>query len=196
MTIRSQFSAALLMLAGFAMQAQAVPIVVFASENSSATGNGAAAGSVNAGDTISITVSTTDLWSAGALPRWSNANGLTGNLLATGSDESGQAAGTLIGADFGLHSQDGLSAPFGALVGRIGSGNFFVVGANFANTATSSGILRLFYWDSNSGDNANSVTADVVIRTSAVPEPASIFLLGLGLLALGRFGRQRAVRFN
>ena len=129
-----------------------------------------------------MSVATTDLWSAGALPRWSNADGLTGNLFATGSDESGQSAGTQIGANFGLNTQGNLSAAFGTLVGQIGSGDFFAIGTSFSGVATSAGTLNLYYWDSNFADNVGSVTANV---TAAIPEPASyaLFLAGLGVLA-------------
>ncbi len=123
-----------------------------------------------------------------ALPRWSNADGLVATLLATGSDESAQAAGTQIGANFGPYSQGNLSAPYGALVGRIGAGDFFVVGTQYAGTAASSGVLKLFYWDSNAGDNAQYITADV----TAVPEPGTYALIFAGLAALGLASRRRA----
>jgi hypothetical protein len=114
----------------------------------------------------------------GALPRWSNADGLIGNRFATGSDESGQSAGTLIGTDFGSWMQDGFSAPYGSLVGRIGSGVFFLVGTSFSGIANASGQLSFYYWDSNNLDNAQFVTATI----AAVPGP--IFGAGLpGLLA-------------
>jgi hypothetical protein len=169
--------------------AQAATVNVFALQNSSTGGVGAAAGLVDAGDAFSITVDPLDLWSAGALPRWSNADGLTGPLLATGSDDSGAAAGTLIGQSFGLHSQGNLSAAFGTLVGRIGGGDYFVVGTSFNGIAAGSGMLELFYWDSNFADNTQFITATV--NTSVVPLPAAAWLFIAGTLGMVGIARRR-----
>jgi len=158
--------------------------------SSSGTGVGLATISLAAGQQFTVSVDPNDLWSAGALPRWSNADGLTGNRFATGTDESGQPAGTLIGQDFGLNTQNGLSAPFGTLVGELG-GVFEVLGTHFSGPAWNSGTLTLFYWDSNNFDNTGSVLASVV----AVPEPASWTLMigGFGL-AGAMLRRRRAAR--
>jgi hypothetical protein len=165
-----------------------ISLDVFAAANSTTGGAGAAAGSVSVGDLLTISANSNDLWNAGALPRWSNANGLTGILLASGTDESGQAAGVQIGANFGLHNQHGLSLPFGTLVGEI-AGNFFAVGTFFSGPAVASGALNLYYWDSNAGDNTDSIR--VTVRTpDQVPAPGALALLGLGLLAM-RWTRRR-----
>ena len=168
--------------------AASITVDVFANANSSSGGTGLLVGSVTAGELLTISVNSDDLWSAGALPRWSTANGLTGpDLLATGTDESGALAGTIIGSSiFGLHSQGGLTAPFGSLVGQIGS-TYFLVGTFFNGTAPATGDLRLFYWDSNNGDNSDSVRA--TIRTS--PEPGLLGLLGLAAVAGVRSLRKR-----
>lgn len=170
--------------------AHAVPFTVQALANSSSGGTGLATLALTAGQSFSVSAGADDLWSAGALPRFSNANGLTGNRFATGSDESGQPAGTLIGQNFGTLALAGLSAPFGTLVGRIDSGAYFVVGTSFSGVASTSGTLNLFYWDSNAADNTGSVVANVAL-TSPVPEPdiAALMLAGLG--ALGALTRRR-----
>jgi hypothetical protein len=155
--------------------------------SSSGSGVGLDTGiTLSAGQAFSVTVNSNDLWSAGALPRWSNADGLTHNLFATGSDDSGEPSGTLIGIDFGLHTQHGLSAPFGTLVGEL-SGTFFVLGTSFSGAAPASGTLKLYYWDSNNSDNTGSVLADV----RAVPEPSIYALLVLGLAGMAMSARRR-----
>jgi len=167
--------------------AGAISINVDALGNSSSGGTGATVFNLVAGQSFSLSVSPTDLWSAGALPRWSNANGLIGDLYATGSDESGQPAGTPIGANFGIYSQGNLSAPFGALVGRIGAGDFFLVGTSYNGTAANSGMLQLFYWDSNNYDNAQQVT--VTVDASVPDGGTTMALVGFGLLSLGAIRR-------
>src|SRR5512134_1378382 len=119
-----------------AVTVQAAPFTVDALLNSSSgSGVGLNTGiNLSAGEVFTVSVGVNDLWSAGALPRWSNADGLVGNLFATAGDESGEAPGTLIGQNFGLHSQNGLSAPFGTLVGEL-SGTFFTLGTSFSGPA-------------------------------------------------------------
>jgi hypothetical protein len=169
-----------LALAGGA--AGAADFVVDALLNSSTGGTGVSTVSLTAGDSFSVLVATTDLWNAGALPRWSNANGLTGPLFATGTDDSGEAAGTQIGANFGTHTQGNLSAAFGTLVGQIDGGDFFVVGTSFNGVASDTGTLKLFYWDSNFGDNTQFITARVTVGAIPEPETYALMLAGLGLV--------------
>jgi hypothetical protein len=175
--------------AAFAVGANAADFVVDAFANSSGGGTGVATVSLTAGDSFSVTVDPTDLWNAGALPRWSNADGLTGPLFATGTDDSGQSAGTQIGANFGLHAQGTLSAPFGTLVGQIDSGDFFAIGTSFNGVASATGTLKLFYWDSNFGDNTEHITASVTVGVIPEPETYALMLGGLGLV--GWMARRR-----
>ena len=168
--------------------ASAANFVVDAAANSSAGGTGLSSLSFTAGQAFTVSVNPNDLWSAGALPRWSNANGLTGNTFATGTDESGQVAGTQIGSNFGLYTQGDLSAPYGSLVGEI-NGSFRLLGTNYAGTAWGTGTLKLFYWDSNNSDNSQFILASV----NAVPEPESWALLIVGFGLVGAAARRRRV---
>ncbi len=182
------YLSALLVAASFSSvsvaPAQAALIDVFAQANSISGGSAASSGlTLTLGQSFSVVVSPTDLWSAGVLPRWSNANGLTGPLLSTGSDESGTPAGTAIGANFGTLSQLGFSAPFGALVGEI-SGTFFLVGTSFAGPAPAAGLLNFYYWDSNSGDNVDKVSINV--QATGIPSPGTLMLIAAAALPLLR----------
>lgn len=166
--------------------ATSAPAAVFtvdalAHSSNSGAGTGLSTVALDAGDIFTVSAAADDLWSAGALPRWSNANGLTGNLFATGTDESGESAGTQIGADFGLLNIDGFSAPFGALVGQIGvgPGSYRLLGTGFTGPAWATGTLVLYYWDTFTADNTNAVDVDIRV----VPEPATwaLMIAGFGL---------------
>lgn len=161
-----------------AAPASAQTFIVDAMANSSSGGTGLASITLTAGQTFTISSSTDDLWSAGALPRYSDANGLTGDRWATATDDSGQPVGTQIGANFGLWSQNSLSAAFGSLVGEL-NGVYMLLGANGSFVAGSSGTLNLYYWDSNNGDNFGTIAFNI----SAVPEAAAwgMMIGGFGL---------------
>lgn len=76
----------------------------------------------------------------------------------------------------------------GSLVGKIGSGSYFLIGSSFTGTANAAGALDLFYWDSDAYNNSGSVTAAV----TAVPEPANLALMGLALGAFALTRRRKA----
>ncbi|HEX5377908.1 MAG TPA: PEPxxWA-CTERM sorting domain-containing protein [Phenylobacterium sp.] len=189
-------AAALAAVAGLLLAdaASAAVVIVDAKANSSGGGVGKVTGVVlAAGQHFTVSVDPNDLWSAGALPRWANANGLVQNLFATGSDESGQAAGVQIGAPFGLWNQGGLSAPYASLVGRIG-GSYHLLGAGFDGVAWDVGELSLFFWDENNFDNSQSVTATVA-ALPGVPEPATwaMMIAGFGLVGMSLRSRRPAL---
>jgi len=188
MLLRSYIKSAVA-VAGFVgcsvvLQATAAPVDVeiFASANSSSGGIALDSGiDLTSGDRLMSSVDDQDCWSAGSGDRVSNANGLDG-LSPAPCQPTG---------NFGLHSQDGESFAFGALVGRIGTGDWFFLGTSFDEVVGESGRLFLAYWDSNAGDNTGSVLAQIDVNpgqsTGDVPEPGTIALLGaLALMAARR----------
>jgi hypothetical protein len=159
--------------------------------NSTTGGVGADAGFLTGGQSYSVTVPLTDLWNAGALPRFSNANGLTGaDLFSAAGDDSGVTpAGILIGQATSLHSQGNLTAPFGSLVGSFGAGDFFLIGTSFSGVAPAAGgELLLWYFDENQGDNTGHITATITTNSiviSGVPEPSTWAMMLLGFAGIG-----------
>lgn len=174
------------------VQSMAAIYEVKAFENSTSGGVGALVLPFTVGDLFTVSVNPLDLWNAGSLPRWSNADGLTVSLNATGladtnGDNPGVAAGTLIGQAFVSWTQDGLTAPFGTLVGKWGnSANFFAIGTNYAGTALDTN-LNLFYFDSNNVDNSGSI----LVNVTPVPEPETYAMMLGGLALMGFAARRR-----
>ena len=183
-----------LISSGVAVAGPSPSFEVFANANSTSGGVGLDTISLSAGQQFTVSVSPDDLWNAGSIPRWSNANGLVTNLYydaGTDSQVTGASIGDLIGQSFGNHTQGGLSAPYGTLVGQIGDGNFFSIGTKYTGTAVSAGSLKLYYFDFNNGDNSGSIIATVA--TIPEPETYAMLLAGLGLMgAIARRKKQAA----
>jgi PEP-CTERM motif len=183
------------------LSSAAALVQVKALENSTTGGVGVSAPSFTIGDLFTISVNPNDLWSAGAIPRWSNANGLTGPDLITdggfdlpsGISQDAIPSGTIGPGNFGNWTQGGLSAPFGSLVGAWGNApnTFFFIGTNFDGTALDS-VLNLYFFDSFAPDNTGSILADINI--TAVPEPEIFALMLTGLGIVGFSGRNRKIQ--
>lgn len=176
-----------------AAPASAAPFIVAAKDNSVSGGTALATGLIfSVGQLFSVSADINDLWSAGALPRFSDADGLRATQrLANALDDSGQPVGTLIGkVSGGLTTIDGFAGRGGSLVGRI-SGVYQQLGTSFSGPAWANGELELFYWDINNGDNSGTVTFEINNMLGVVPEPASWAFMILGMGAVGATLRRR-----
>ena len=165
---RAVLGAALLAVSGLAAASTAG--IVDAAGNSLGGGTAFDTGYfVVAGQSFSVTANPNDLWdNSGTDPTYlSNADGHS----------------------FQMADIDGLTDAIGSLVGEIGNGPLFHVGTNLSSTlATSSGELKLFYFDTDAYNNTGAVHVDV----SVVPEPTNIALMGLALGAFALTRRRKA----
>jgi hypothetical protein len=127
---------------------------------------------VTAGQALQITSSTDDTWSLGPVDPVKGTRDCNADGLPSGT--------------WGQYTEGGQTFNYGAMVGRIADGPFFLVGTSYGpTTLTSSGRLYLVCWDSNYNDNSG------FIKTNVIPLPASILLLGSGMLGLGLLGFRR-----
>jgi hypothetical protein len=175
--------------------ANATDFVVGAQANSSTGGVPLSTISLTAGQVFTLTADTHDLWSAGALPRLSDANGLIVNRIASPLDDSGPRDGvTQITAVFPLWTQNGFTAPYASLVGLVGT-QYQVLGTNFTGSFSQAGTLQLFFWDENNGDNTGDITVHINAAAPGVPEPAAwgLMLLGFGAIGLSMRRRRRLI---
>jgi hypothetical protein len=95
---------------------------------------------------------------------------------------------TADGGTFGSWTEGTATFAIGSLVGKIGSGDYFMVGSDFSGHANATGILELSYWDSDAWNNSGTLKVDVTV----VPEPANIALMGLALGAFALSYRRKA----
>lgn len=166
-------------LTAVSAQATTVDFDVLSREHIVSAGGLATGITLGAGEAFSVTAGLRDYWSLGAnSTRTINADG---DSLATGAPV------------FGTYTTQGQSFVFGQLIGRIGSGDFFLLGTNFAGTAANAGELFLINWDSGNGsDNSGSITASVTL--TPVPLPASGLALMGGLLGAGAMLRRKKTK--
>ncbi|MBF9153128.1 beta strand repeat-containing protein, partial [Novosphingobium jiangmenense] len=174
-----------------------VQIVVQALGNSFTGGTLVPVFDVVQGQTITVSSSTNDLWSAGFLPRFSDGDGLIAFRIATAQDDSGAQPGTQIGAAFGNLTIGNFSAPFGALVGQIGNQNV-LIGANGTVTAPATGTLSVGYWDSNAGDNTGSIAFTFGNGTGGggASNPANVSITTGGNLTVGSANASSAITLD
>lgn len=148
---------------------------VSARENSlKPTETGVATGILlTAGETFTVTADPSDTW-----------------VLGSGATRRTNADGTTAFSPY-TDPISGQTFLFGSLVGRIGTGDFFLIGTDFVGAANATGQLFLIAWDSNRGDNSEFIQA-IVTTSTVVPLPPALGMMGLGLLGLVGLRRRRS----
>ena len=138
--------------------------------------------SLDLGEAFSVSADVADFWSLG--------NTLFRSINADGDSEATGAPA------FGTYtdSASGQTFVFGQLVGRIGTGDYFLLGTNFSGSANGAGNLFLLNWDSDNAGNSGSINATVTFDgQAAVPLPAALPLLLVALGGLGLTASRRRV---
>ena len=169
---RVALGAALLAVSSFAA---ATVVSVDAKANSIAGGSAAATGvTLTTGESFSAIVEAGD----GENTTWKNDP--AANYVSTANGD----------ASFGTYTIPGTASTFtiGTLVGEIGSGDYFKVGTGFTGLANATGELKLFYWDSDAGNNSGALN----VAISAVPESTNVALMALALGAFALTRRRKA----
>jgi hypothetical protein len=120
---------------------------VSADQNSVSGGFGKSTGiSVSPGQKLTFLTDPNDTWRLGQGPRECNADGL----------------GNPLGADFGKYTRGNYSFLYGTLVGSLDDGQtFFSIGTSRTMILSQSGVLTLYCWDSNRGDNSGEITVTI-----------------------------------
>lgn len=164
---RALLGAALLAVAG---AASAANVVVDARLNSLGGGTALETGVfLTAGESFSVRANAADLWD----------NSWTDPAYLSNADGHPALQSAWI---------DGLHDGFASLVGEIGNGPLFHVGTSLDATATGTGELKFFFFDTDAYNNTGAVHVEV----SAVPEPANVALMGLAIGAFMLSRRRKA----
>lgn len=177
--IRSSLVA--LCIAAFgAFSASAATVNVTASEAVAKKLVGVSSGvELASGQTFIVSTDAGDLWSYGRRAQARvNADGRDDRQLTLGTDTFAR----------------------GALVGRIGNGAFFLIGAQNTLEANATGILDLFIWDKRRMNNRGAILVNIsfpaasqlpdgeedLVAPVPLPAGAPLLLAGFGVLALLR----------